>query len=393
MDLSSQLQARNTHFDAAINNMAQGLCLFDADMKLLVANQRYLDIYRFSPDVVKPGVSRADIIRYSGQLGNLTEHADTIIDRFKATNANVPMTINQHLSDGRVIAVMSEPMAGGGAVTTYTDITETERYAARLRENAVKLERSNRDLEEFAYVASHDLQEPLRKIEAFGDRLAKRYGDTLPPDGQMFIERMQNAAGRMRRLINDLLGYSRVTTKTTPPKAIDLGTILADVLNDLQVRIDETGATIVAGALPTIEADPVQMGQMFQNLLSNAMKFVRPSMKPVIEISSQIDDGPAGAGRREARAVIRISDNGIGFDNKYKQQIFKIFQRLHGRQEYEGTGVGLATVRKIVERHHGKIDCDGRPGQGATFIVTLPVVAAAEPQEPKAHSPAVSTSA
>jgi signal transduction histidine kinase len=376
--LSTQLQARNTHFNAALNNMAQGLCLFDADMKLLVANQRYMDIYRFTTDDVKPGMSRSEIIRHSGKIGNLTEDAERIIERFGATNAGVPMTVKQHLSDGRVIAVMSEPMVGGGAVTTYTDITDAELHALKLREHAVKLERSNRDLEEFAYVASHDLQEPLRKIEAFGDRLSKRYGGTLPEDGQMFIERMQNAAGRMRRLINDLLGYSRVMTKANPQKAVDLNAVLADVLSDLQVRIDESGVTVVARDLPMIEADPVQMGQMFQNLLSNAMKFVRPGVKPEISISARLEGDEHPLGRGAARVVITIADNGIGFDNKYKQQIFKIFQRLHGRLEYEGTGVGLATVRKIVERHQGTIDCDGRPGEGATFIVTLPVVAVEE---------------
>jgi light-regulated signal transduction histidine kinase (bacteriophytochrome) len=323
--------------------------------------------------VVKPGIKLEDIMRYSARLGNYTEEEAerAIQERRDRSSLTSRITIKQRLKDGRVIAVMSEPMMNGGTVATYNDITESERSDERLREHALKLERSNRDLEEFAYVASHDLQEPLRKIEAFGDRLAKRYGATLPEDGQMFVDRMQHAAGRMRRLITDLLSYSRVMTKANPSREVNLNTVLTDVLGDLQIRIDEAEAIIIVGPLPTLVADPVQMGQLFQNLLSNALKFVRPGVKPEISITATIEESASDFGNPVRRHVIKLADNGIGFDNKYKEQIFKIFQRLHGRLEYEGTGVGLATVRKIVERHQGMIDCDGRPGQGATFIICL----------------------
>ncbi len=382
--ISKQLHARNAHFDAALNNMIQGLCLFDGQQRLLVANRRYLEMYGFSPDVVKPGIRLDEIMRYSVALGNYTEEeaARAQAERRDRSRLSSRVTIKQRLSDGRVIAVMSEPMDDGGTVATYHDITELERHEERNREYTLKLERSNRELEEFAYVASHDLQEPLRKIEAFGDRLRTRFASQLPDDGQMFIERMQHAAGRMRRLITDLLGYSRVTTKANPFKQVNLDKVLADVLGDLQIRIDESKATIKTSPMPTITADPTQMGQLIQNMLSNALKFVRPGVAPVIEITAAIEDGLDQHDMPRRECVLRIADNGIGFENKYKEQIFKIFQRLHGRLEYEGTGVGLATCRKIVERHDGIIDCDGRPGEGATFIIRLPMPAD-EPRAPE----------
>ncbi|MEL6783917.1 MAG: ATP-binding protein, partial [Pseudomonadota bacterium] len=222
----------------------------------------------------------------------------------------------------------------------------------------------NRELQDFAYVASHDLQEPLRKIEAFGDRLQRKHGDDLPEQGQMYIDRMQDAAGRMRRLINDLLSYSRITTKGKDPVDINTDELLAGVLNDLSVRIEETNATVTVGDLPNLMADETQMRQLFQNLIGNALKFSRPGVDPAISVTGEEENG---------QLVFKIADNGIGFENRFKDQIFTIFQRLHGRLEYEGTGVGLATVRKIVERHNGTIDADGRPNEGATFIVTLPL--------------------
>jgi signal transduction histidine kinase len=372
--ISKQLHARNGHFDAALNNMVQGLCLFDSEQRLLVCNRRYLEMYGFSADIVKPGIRLDEIMRYSASLGNYTneEASRAQQERRDRTRLSSRVTIKQRLRDGRVIAVMSEPMVDGGTVATYHDITEIEQNEDRLREHARKLERSNRELEEFAYVASHDLQEPLRKIEAFGDRLRTRYAAQLPEDGQLFIDRMQHAAGRMRRLINDLLGYSRVTTKVGTRKKVDLNQTLIDVLGDLQIRIDECKAEVKVGALPSVMAEGTQMGQLFQNLLSNALKFVRPDVKPLIEITCETTTHTPEYGDVQVMHKISIRDNGIGFDNKYKDQIFKIFQRLHGRLEYEGTGVGLATCRKIAERHQGFIDCDGRPGEGATFIINLP---------------------
>lgn len=372
--VSNELRRSNMHFDTALNNMIQGLCMFDANQTLLVCNKVYLDMYGFSPDVVKPGIKLPEIMDYSVSLGNYTRED---AERAKAARPDTAKlrtvaTIKQHLCDGRVIAVMHQPMPDGGSIATYQDITDIEKSQNALRSHARKLEESNRELEEFAYVASHDLQEPLRKIETFGDRLQSKYADELPDGGKEYIARMQNATGRMRQLINDLLAYSRVTTKAKPFELIDLNRHIKGVCSDLQMRIEETGAEVVYKDLPSITADPTQLRQLLQNLIGNALKFQRPDVKPVVTISVETLEGDASIGQGD-RVQIIIADNGIGFDNKYKAQIFTIFQRLHGRNEYEGTGIGLATCRKIVERHDGVIDADGIEGEGAKFIITMPV--------------------
>jgi signal transduction histidine kinase len=373
--ISQQLHAKNSQFDVALNNMIQGLCMFDADQRLIVFNRRYLELYGFSPDVVRPGITLAEIMRYSASLGNYTaEEAERAIEeRRDRSKLRQRVTIKQRLKDGRIIAVMSEPMPDGGSIATYQDVTESERFAQQMQEHAKKLERSNRELQEFAYVASHDLQEPLRKIEAFGDRLARRHAKQLPEEGQMFIERMQNAAARLRRLISDLLSYSRVVSKASPFTKCNLSEILAGVVSDLQIRIEESKAEIVADPLPTIEADPTQMGQLFQNLIANSLKFRKADVAPQIRISARLNEFERVIGLPEPFVTITLEDNGIGFDNQYKEQIFKIFQRLHGRLEYEGTGIGLATCRKIVDRHRGSLDASGVPGQGATFTIEIPM--------------------
>ena len=372
--LNARLAAQHVQLDAALESMVQGLAMYDADQRLIICNRRYLEMFRLSPEIVKPGVALADVMMHSASVGNYTEEEARRVlkERHETRLQSTRRTFKQHLRDGRIIAVVSEPTANGGTIATCLAVTDAERHAEELREHTQKLERSNRELQDFAYVASHDLQEPLRKIEAFGDRLVTRYGKDLPDDGRMFLDRMQNAAGRMRRLINDLLDYSRVTTKAKPFTRVALGDVLTDVLSDLQIRIEESGAVIKSEALPTIDADATQMRQLLQNVLANALKFRKADVRPEISITCSMD-GSARSGQRAPPVRIEIRDNGIGFDNKYKDQIFTIFQRLHGRLEYEGTGVGLATVRKIVERHGGSIDADGRPGIGATFIIELPM--------------------
>jgi signal transduction histidine kinase len=372
--ISRQLHARNLHFDTALTNMVQGLCMFDKEQKLIVVNKRYLEIYGFSSDVVKPNISLREIMQYSVSLGNYTaEEADrALAQRNDPSQLARRSVIKQYLKDGRVIAVMNEPMEDGGTIATYQDITENERNATMMLQYTQKLEHSNRELADFAYVASHDLQEPLRKIEAFGERLVNKYSSILPDDGKMFVDRMQNAAGRMRTLINDLLSYSRVTTGAKEFQNVSLSKVLDEVLSDLQIRIEETKATINADQLPTIECEPMQMRQLLQNLLGNALKFRKVDVLPMITVTSEIvpADEKTGIG---GHAKLTFADNGIGFDNEFKDKIFTIFQRLHSRTEYEGTGIGLATVRKIVERHGGTINADGQLNIGSKFYVTLPL--------------------
>ncbi len=237
-----------------------------------------------------------------------------------------------------------------------------------LRRSTLELERSNRELQDFAFVASHDLQEPLRKIQAFGDRLKTKHGASIGAEGIDYLERMQAAARRMHVLINDLLAFSRVSSKAQPFVRVDLDRIAGEVLSDLEVRIQQTGGRVETGGLPAIDADPLQMRQLLQNLIGNGLKFHRPDEPPVVRISAVVD---SNGGPPEAR--ITVADNGIGFDMKYLDRIFTPFQRLHGRSQYEGTGMGLAVCRRIVERHGGALTAESAPGQGARFLVTLPI--------------------
>lgn len=261
-------------------------------------------------------------------------------------------------------------------VGTITDIDDKRRQAEilerQVRDRTEALERSNRELEQFAYVASHDLQEPLRKIQAFGDRLDTRFREPLGDQGREYLERILSSASRMRSLINDLLSFSRVTTKSLPFRRVDLNVVAREVLVDLEELVHQTGGTVNLGPLPTLEADPLQMRQLLQNLLGNALKFSKPGDPPVVRIESR-ELAPGEAPGQGTWFEVRVSDNGIGFDQEYAQRIFQVFQRLHGRQQYEGTGVGLAICKKIVERHRGTIAATSRKDEGTTFVLTLPL--------------------
>ncbi len=258
-----------------------------------------------------------------------------------------------------------------GIIALIRDVTVRKRAQQELEEFTARLERSNYELQHFASIASHDLQEPLRKVRAFSDRLQMKYSRALGPDGQDYIERMQNATHRMQTLIDDLLAFSRVTTRAQPFIPVDLSQVTREVLTDLEVRVEQSGGRIEVGDLPVVEADPLQMRQLLQNLIGNALKFHRPKVPPVVTLSAELL--PAPQAPREQICRLLVADNGIGFDEKYLDRIFAIFQRLHGRSEYEGTGVGLAICRKIVERHGGTITARSLPKQGAIFIITLPV--------------------
>jgi PAS domain S-box-containing protein len=250
------------------------------------------------------------------------------------------------------------------------DITERKTAEAELLENVKKLEQSNRALGDFAYVTSHDLQEPLRKIQTFGDRLSTKYGDSLDDRGRDYLERMVSAATRMRGLIEALLRYSRVSTRQQPFSEVDLNEAAQEALYNLEDLIERSGGTVDVGELPRVEGDPHQLVQLMQNLIGNALKFQRPGVPPAIRIEQQEPSGEEGDG---SSCELHFEDNGIGFDVRNAQQIFKPFHRLHGRGEYEGAGMGLAICRKIVERHGGEIRVESQEGRGSVFVVTLPL--------------------
>ena len=242
------------------------------------------------------------------------------------------------------------------------DISARRRAEEARAEFAVRLERSNHDLEQFAAVASHDLQEPLRKIQMFGALLRDSPDAKLGPEAASYLQRMENAATRGMTLVRGLLSYSRVTTKAQPPAPVDLNVCVKEVLADLEAAIAQSGAQVVVDPLPTVEADGVQMRQLFQNLIGNSLKF-HGAEPPRVRVCAR---------ERQGAWELSVADNGIGFDEKYLDRIFKLFQRLHERHKYEGAGLGLAICKKIAERHGGSITARSAPGQGATFVVTLP---------------------
>lgn len=245
---------------------------------------------------------------------------------------------------------------------------ELEQRVARrtsdLEAAGARLARSNRELEQFAYVVSHDLQEPLRKISAFSGLVDKEVTGTLTPQGREYMTVILNAVRRMQALINDLLMLSRVSTQARPFAPVDLGRVLAEVLSDLEPRLQASGGRVEANALPTVEADATQMRQLLQNLVANALKFRKPGVPPLVRVSAET--APGGG------VSLVVADNGIGFEPRFAERIFGVFQRLHSREEYEGTGIGLAICQRIAERHGGRIAAEGRPGEGAVFRVELP---------------------
>ncbi len=275
-----------------------------------------------------------------------------------------------------ITAVKNEAGEITGFLGLAEDITEQKHAQWALARQAEELTRSNRELEQFAYIASHDLQEPLRKVQTFGDMIATEAGSSLSAEGHDYLQRMRSAAARMQTFINDLLTYSRVASQGKPFERVNLFQISQEVLSDLEIRIQSTGGRVEVGELPDLDADPLQMRQLLQNLIGNALKFHRTGVPPVVSVQSRlIPSQPAnGSGHTASPEVceITVEDNGIGFDEKYVDRIFAPFKRLHGRGEYEGTGIGLAICHKIVERHGGTITARSAPGVGTRMIVTLP---------------------
>jgi signal transduction histidine kinase len=278
--------------------------------------------------------------------------------------------LTQHYDDGsleawfEVCAVQSGP---DGVVVTFMDVTQSKLYEQRLK-------RSNQDLERFAFVASHDLQEPLRKIQSFSDLLRNTHADRLTDTGNDFLIRIQSAAARMQLLIKDLLIFSRIAEQSAVLVPVSLDKIVREVLADLDMTITEKQATVRAEPLPVIPGDALQLRQLFQNLLTNALKFNRPGVAPVVQIAARPatpDDKPKEL--RGSFIVLTVSDNGIGFAPEYREKIFQLFQRLHTRDQFAGTGIGLSICQKVAENHGGQITATSQPDQGATFAVLLPI--------------------
>ena len=347
-----------------LQTMADALFVIDPEGRIRVINDAVHTLFGFTD---------AQILGKSIDTLELTDGDRTISRTLRELSRRGAIRDQERVlrdSHGHPIdvSVSISPVSDGdepqGAVVIARDVRERKHAENEMRSFTKQLQQSNRELEDFAHVASHDLQEPLRKIQAFADLLKTKYGESVPPQARDYLDRMQAAAGRMSVLINDLLSFSRVTTKAQPFVPVHLADVAHDVVRDLEVRTHESGGQIVVGELPTIDADPVQMRQLLQNLAANALKFHRPDVPPVVEIAGAI--GPDDCCR------LTVTDNGIGFEEKYADRIFTMFERLHARTKYEGTGIGLAICRKIAQRHGGDIAATSVPGQGSTFTITIP---------------------
>ncbi|MDJ0767007.1 MAG: ATP-binding protein, partial [Myxococcota bacterium] len=265
---------------------------------------------------------------------------------------------------GRWCEVTAFARRPGHLVTMLEDISVRKEAEETLRIKATPLERSNAELEQFAYVASHDLQEPLRMVASYTQLLADRYESKLDEKAHKYIGYAVDGAKRMQALINDLLSFSRVGTKGKKPLGVDSSDVLAEVIRNLERTISDSGTELEVGDMPSVLADRTQLGQVFQNLIANAIKF-RGSEPPKIRITSE---------QRDGLWAIHVDDNGLGIEEQFYDRIFVIFQRLHGRGEYEGNGMGLAIVKKIVERHGGYVRIEPKNGSGTRFTFTMPAV-------------------
>jgi two-component system, LuxR family, sensor kinase FixL len=369
--LEQRLRDSERHFQGWFEDAPIACHEVDRDGVVLCVNQAECELFGFRPEEML-GHPIWDFMapedREKTKAG--------LLQRISSDQPLVPLEREYKRRDGSSVVMEIHQKrirdAAGRATglrTFLLDITQRKRAEQTLHEQAEKLARSNSELEQFAYVASHDLQEPLRKIQAFGDRLRSKSDAAIGPEGLDYLARMQNAAARMQVLIQDLLSLSRVASHAKPFAQVDLGDVVRMVISDLEVRIQERSGRVEAAGLPVIFGDRGQLAQLFQNLIGNGLKFQKPGESPVVKVSSEAVTLPESAG---AVWRITVEDNGIGFDEKYRDRIFQIFQRLHGRNEYEGTGIGLAICRKIVERHGGVIAAHSSPGAGAKFVITLP---------------------
>ena len=368
---------------ALIEQAAAGIAQCDLDGHIIDTNTRFCEI---------TGRTREELLGMTMQEITYSEDLGESVSRFKAasqTGERFFVEKRYVRPDGSIVWVrnhVSPILSAEGTVRALTavsiDVT-AERAASdalrqmnetleiRVAERTAELEQSNRELlirnrelQDFAYAASHDLQEPLRKIRTYADLLVEDFGPKLEPELAQYVHRMQEAASRLSRLIADLLKFSRVSTAHGTVQDVDLNQIVNSVRADLDVLLKETGGRIdVVGPLPAVEANPAQMSQLLLSLCSNSLKYRREGVPPLVRISGTVEEN-------HVRLV--VEDNGIGFDPRYAERIFSPFKRLHAKHEYGGTGMGLAIARRIAERHGGSISATGVPGAGSRFVVTLP---------------------
>lgn len=341
--------------------------------KLMGYGLESLPIEKLSSATFKKNIHPDDLEMISEKLKNVLSYTDAYILEFRILAEDGEekyLYVRGHNS-------IDELTGHNISIGTAFNVTTLREIQSELERKVSDLNKSNEDLEQFAYVASHDLQEPLRKIISFGERLESKTKDILDQEQQVYLSRILSATRRMQKMINNLLEFSRVTSSSNVFEPTDLNSILRSTLSDLEVTIEQKQAVIQIDNLPVIDAKPSQMSQLFINLISNSLKFTRTEITPVISLTVK-DLSVSEVLKRKMPAEkkyikITLKDNGIGFSNENAFRIFTIFQRLRGRSEYEGAGIGLSVCKKVVEGHHGSIEAFGIPDQGATFEIILPV--------------------
>jgi signal transduction histidine kinase len=359
-----------------LDAVREPLLVLDPDFRVVHANRAFFQTFRVAPDDT---IGEILFTLGNGQW-NIAPLRQLLHDRLPLEAQLYDCDVEHQFPDiGRKIMLVNARRISPGPsvprmiLLAIEDVTERRANERRLADQRRELQRSNEALEVFASVASHDLQEPLRKILSFGDRLVMSAGPALTVESRGYLGRMMSASTRMRTLINGLLSYSQVTARVQPFASTDLARVAREVIADLETSIAEAGGRVEVGPLPVIDADTLQMRQLLQNLLGNAIKFRRSDTPLLVRL---------GASNGGNACTLTVADNGIGFSAEYAEKIFQMFERLHGRAEYEGSGIGLAICRKIVERHGGSMTAASSNGQGATFTVTLPVTQVARGRAP-----------
>jgi PAS domain S-box-containing protein len=366
------LQQRERDYVILLESTHDSMIVVDAEtLKVIFGNRRSALMFGFDPvPNAGVGVNLLDFIHPEDREIAIKGFVEDLHQRDRRQRYDV----RAKTKDGREIWVSAlatriEFQGRVAVLLSLKDVTETRRAEEKLKQTMAELARSNTELERFAYIASHDLQEPLRMVASYTQLLGRRYRGKLDSDADEFIGYAVDGATRMQQLINALLDYSRVGTRAKPLEPTDCEAVFNNAVANLKVAIKETDAVVEHDPLPTVVADATQMVQLFQNLLGNSVKF-HSDKRPEIHV---------GAQRNGSEWIFSVRDNGIGIDPKYFERIFIIFQRLHGRGEYPGTGIGLAICKKIIERHKGRIWVESQPGNGATFYFTIPIESEEKP--------------